>query len=162
MTDIHWPGEHAVAGADIHVVNSAVSTASPEQVWAWIARPDRWREIYPSAHRIRHLTGSWPELSLGSRFSWITLGAPVTTTVDEYEPYERLACSGTGPGARGHHAWLLRPAPGGGCEILTEETQRGLPVRILRPVLRPALQRMHQRWVDALAAIAPQRGPDLS
>lgn len=145
MIDIHWPTEHAVAGADIHAVNSATSTAC--------------------AQRVRHLARPWPELRLGSRFSWITLAAPVTTTVDEYEPFERLAWSGTGPGARGHHAWLLRRAPGGGCEILTEETQHGLPVRILRPVLRPAMQRQHQRWVDALGRCAgrhrAQRGPAL-
>lgn len=159
MTDIRWPVEHRVAGADIHAVNRAVSTASPGQVWQWIVLPDRWSEIYPNAHRVRHLAGPWPEISLGSRFSWITLGAPVTTTVTECEPCERLAWSGTGPGARGHHAWLLQPVAGGGCEILTEETQRGLPVRVLRPVLRPAMQRMHQRWVDALAVTAPQRSP---
>lgn len=48
-----------------------------------MVRPDRWREIYPSAHCIRHLTGPWPELA---SVSWITLGASVTTTVNEYQP----------------------------------------------------------------------------
>lgn len=32
MSDKHWPVELAVDGVDIHAVNRAVSTASPEQV----------------------------------------------------------------------------------------------------------------------------------
>ncbi len=72
-----------------------------------MARPDRWSEIYPSAHRVRHLAAPRPEVSRGSRFSWITHAAPVATTVNQYEPYERLAWSGTGSGGRGHHAGLL-------------------------------------------------------
>ena len=78
---------------------------------------------------------------------------------NEFEPYERLAWTGSGRGSRGHHAWILLPEAGG-ISIHTEETQRGLPSRILGPFLRPAIRREHQKWVDNLAQIAPSgKGP---
>ncbi len=157
--NVRWPAGHAVPDADLHVVNRGSSTATPQQIWAWLARPDRWGEIYPNAWRIRHREGPWPQVALGSSFSWITFGAPVTTTITEYEPFERLAWTGSGLGARGHHAWILSARDDGGCEILTVETQHGAVVRLLRPALAPAMLRFHQRWVDALANIAPTRGP---
>jgi hypothetical protein len=65
----------------------------------------------------------------------------------------------SGRGSRGHHAWTLLPEAGG-TSIHTEETQRGLPSRILGPFLRPAMRREHQKWVDNLAQIAASgKGP---
>ncbi len=43
---------------------------------------------------------------------------------------------------------------GDGAAIHTEETQRGLAVKLLRPALRPAMRHLHQRWADGLARIA--------
>jgi hypothetical protein len=152
-TQVRWPVDHRGAGADIHAVNWATSPASPEQC----GRGSRGRtpaaRIYSNAHRVHHLEDPWPGLGLGSCFSRVTFGAPIITTVTEYEPYERLAWTGTGRGARGHHAWLLQPAH--------EGAARSSPRRpsgvFLRPVLQPVVRRAHQRWVDALAATAPQR-----
>lgn len=157
-TEFRWPTAHGPAGADIHVANGGSSQAPPEFVWAWLIQPELWPRYYGNARRLRPIEGGWPVLESGSRFSWVTFGAPVKTVVTEFEPFERLAWTGEGLGARGHHAWLLRPDESGGCRILTEETQRGAAVRSLRPILRPAMRWQHQRWVDGLAAIAGQEG----
>lgn len=159
MSEIRWPAGYEVSGADIYVLNSGFSPASVEQVWSWLVRPDHWNEIYPNASHLRSLQGPWPKITLGSQFSWRTLGTRVTTTVTEHEAYERLAWTGTGTGARVHHAWLLRPRNGGGCEIVTAETQRGTSPRLLRPFLRPTLLRVHQQWIDTLASTAAVRSP---
>ena len=151
--DVVWPPGHDPAGADVHERNVADSAAGPEAVWAWLVRPDRWSVFYANAWRVRPLGGPCPVLGLGSRFSWITFGAPVTTEVTEFEPPNRLAWTGRGLGAVGHHAWLIEPA-GRGCRIVTEETQRGLAVRLAAPGLRPAMRHFHQEWVDAVARIA--------
>lgn len=153
-TAVHWPRAHEPAGAAIHITNRGCTTASPEQVWAWLIRPDRWNAYYANARRVRHLAGPWPEVATGSRFSWITFGAPVTTEITEMEPYERLAWTGSGLGSRGHHAWLLTARLDGRTDIHTEETQRGTVSSLLSPALAPAMRVMHQRWVDHLARIA--------
>jgi hypothetical protein len=152
-TRVRWPAAHPPHGASIHVSNRTTTTADPELIWAWLTRPDHWNRFYRNARRIRHRSGPWPQLGLGSRFSWVTFGAFVTTEVTEFEPYERLAWTGTGLGATAHHAWVL-DSVGPECNIVTEETQRGLVPRLLRSGLKPAMLRQHQRWIDQLARLA--------
>lgn len=111
---VHWPLGHEPAGAAINEVNTGRSSASPEAVWAWLVRPDRWKEYYGNARRVRALSGPWPEVELGTVISWLTFGAPVRTEITEFEPFERLAWTGSGLGSRGHHAWVLTARGDGG------------------------------------------------
>jgi hypothetical protein len=126
MSTVHWPAGHEPAGAAIHEVNSGRSVATPELVWAWLVRPDLWHTYYANVRDVRHIAGPWPEIGLGSRFSWVTFRAPVITEVTEFEPHERLAWTGSGRGSRGHHAWILLPEEGG-TFIHTEETSAVFP-----------------------------------
>jgi hypothetical protein len=107
MSTVHWPAGHEPAGAAIHEVNSGRSVATPELVWAWLVRPDLWHTYYANVRDVRHIAGPWPEIGLGSQFSWVTFRAPVITKVTGFEPYERLAWTGSGRGSRGHHARIL-------------------------------------------------------
>jgi uncharacterized protein YndB with AHSA1/START domain len=160
MNEVHWPAGHEPKGAAIHEVNVGRSTASPDAVWAWLVDPQRWSTYYSNARDMRHLAGGWPELGLGTRFSWVTFGARVTTEVTEFVPSARLAWTGEGMGSRGHHAWVLSPNSDGGTDIRTEETQRGALLTVLRPVHAPRMRRLHQQWVDNLARIAATGGPE--
>ena len=155
---IDWPPGYEPSRADLHVRNVTTAAAEPGAVWAWLVRPDLWRAFYRNAWRVRHDTGPWPALGPGSRFRWVTFGAPVTTTVTEFAPPHRLAWTGTGLGSAGHHAWLLEPFDGG-TRIVTEETQHGRAVRLLAPALRPAMRRAHQSWITGLAATATTGRP---
>jgi len=83
-TRVRWPDGHGPEGASIYVANRTLTTADPELVWAWLTRPEQWSRFYGNARRIRHRSGPWPELGPGSRFSWVTFGAPVTTEITEY------------------------------------------------------------------------------
>jgi hypothetical protein len=38
-------------------------------VWAWLVRPDNWNTYYGNVLRVRHVSGPWPEIALGSMFS---------------------------------------------------------------------------------------------
>lgn len=153
MNAINWPVGHEPATAAVHEINRARSAASPEEVWEWLVRPDVWQSYYSNVRNVRPLAGPWPQINLGSRFSWVTFGVPVVTEVTEFEPYKRLAWTGTGRGSSGHHAWLLTP-DATGTLIQTEETQRGLLSRLASPYLRRAMRREHQHWVDNLATKA--------
>jgi uncharacterized protein YndB with AHSA1/START domain len=154
MTAVDWPAAHVPQGADLHVVNDGHSSAPPELVWAWLVRPDRWSEHYANARIVRHRSGAWPELRVGSTFTWVTFGAPVSTVVSECEPYSRLTWTGSGLGSVGCHGWVLAPDDQGGTLIHTAETQRGRAIRILRPVLKPAMRSLNQRWIEGLARAA--------
>ena len=159
-TVISWPDEHTPENSVFHAVNELQMAAQPESVWAWLSRPDLWPTYYANAKLIKHLDGPWPELALGSRFRWWSFGAFVTSEVVEYEPAQRIAWDAKVLGGRGYHGWLLRQQTGG-TFVRTEETQKGPGIQIVKPVLRPMMVRLHQRWLEGLAEVAAKGGPPL-
>jgi hypothetical protein len=104
-------------------------------------------------------SGEGPDLALGTRFSWTTLGVRVHTVVEECEPPYRLAWRGGGAGSTGYHGWVIEPRASG-CLIVTEESQRGLVSSLGRVFLRRALLHVHQQWLAGLAMKARQGLPD--
>lgn len=128
-----------------------------ENVWAWLLEAPRWREFYANAWRVR-IEGDGPRLGPGTRFRWWTFGVPVLTEVTVFEPQRQLAWLGQGAGSRGFHSWLLEPTPAG-CKVVTEETQAGVVVRALAPVLRRGLLYFHQRWMEGLERVAAAGAP---
>ncbi len=121
-------------------------------MFARLVRAERWPEWYSQCGSVRILAGPAPELAIGTRFRWTVLGVPVETIVEECDPPRRLAWSGTGLGAAAYHSWDVEPTPGG-CRVVTEETQRGSLVSLLRVVLRPLLRYTQVAWLDALARV---------
>ena len=150
MPEVTWPAGYEPARAAVHVVNATQARAAPDRVWAWLVRPGRWPEYYVNARRVRHRDGPWPDVAEGSRFAWWTFGIPVTSVVTECRPGERLAWTWTGPGARGHHGFVLE-ARAWGTLVHTEETVQGMPTRAFGPVVRLVMHHFHQRWVEGLA-----------
>ena len=155
---IRWPPEHRPEVSRFLAVNELQMAAEPEDVFAWLCRPDLWSSFYGNARLVKHLDGPWPRVELGSRFRWLTFGAFITSEIVEYDPAERLAWSARGLGSHGHHAWLLRRQEGG-TFVHTEETQRGWGIALVKPALRPLMVRQHQRWLEGLAEAAAQGVP---
>ena len=158
---VNWPEGHRPEESAFHAVNELQIPAEPEDVWAWICRPDLWPTYYSNARLIKHLGGPWPKLELGSRFRWLSFGALVTSEVIEYEPGQRIAWDAKVLGGSGHHGWVLK-RQAGGTFVRTEETQKGLGIRLVKPVLRPMMLgctsagwRASPRWPPR----APRSGP---
>lgn len=159
MTTFHWPQNLTPENAHVFAHNELHVPLPPSAVWPWLARASRWHEFYRNCKGLCFHNGDGPDLALGTKFSWQTFGAKVTTTVDAFEPERYLAWTGVGLGSRGHHAFALEPDRGG-CLLVTEEVQRGLPVRLLGPLLRRGLLYYHQRWLEGLAKAAMLGHPD--
>lgn len=157
MSAIRWPAGFEPSSCPVHTVNELTIDAPIEAAWAWLVRAGRWSEWYSNCKRLRFESGSGPDLALATRFTWVTFGVRVDTTVREFEPPQRLAWEGRGLGARGYHAWLLRPT-GRGCHVVTEEVQAGLAPSLARVGIRRGLLHYHQRWLEGLARRA-EGGP---
>jgi polyketide cyclase/dehydrase/lipid transport protein len=157
-TVLRWPEEHRPEVSAYLAVNELQMAAEPENVWAWLCRPDLWPSFYSNARFVKHLEGPWPEVRPGSRWRWFTFGAFITSEVVEYDPRERLAWSAKSMAGSGHHGWVLRRDQGG-TFVHTEETQKGLGIQIIKPVLRPMQVRLHQRWLEGLARVAAEGAP---
>jgi uncharacterized protein YndB with AHSA1/START domain len=162
-TAVRFPPEARPEASAFAVRNELEIGAPPDRVWAWLTRPDLWSRYYPNARLVRHLDGPWPAIAPGSRWRWLSFGVLVTSELVEHEPHERLAWNARELGARGHHGWVLREIAGG-TEVVTEETQRGWGASLAGPLMRPAMRRQHQRWLEGLGRVAaggppPSPGP---
>jgi uncharacterized protein YndB with AHSA1/START domain len=157
-TVIDWPEGHRPEESVFRAVNELQIPAEPEVVWAWLCRPDLWGRYYSNAKLIKHLAGPWPKLELGSRFRWLTFGAIVTSEVVSCEPGRSLAWDAKSMAGSGYHGWVLTRREGG-TFVRTEETQKGFGIRLLSPVLRPMMVRLHQRWLEGLSRVATEGPP---
>jgi uncharacterized protein YndB with AHSA1/START domain len=159
MSEIRWPEQHRPEVSRLHAVNELQMDAAPDDVWAWLRRPDLFPSYYANSMFVRHKGGVWPQVELGSRFRWFTFGVIVNSEVVEFEPAERrLAWSARELGASGHHAWMLSERDGG-TFVRTEETKRGWAMAISKPVMSRMMVRQHQRWLEGLARVAAEGPP---
>jgi uncharacterized protein YndB with AHSA1/START domain len=157
-TAVRFPEDHRPEVSAFIARNELQIDAPPENVWAWLVRPDLWPTFYSNCRFVKHLEGPWPQIELGSRWRWMTFGAFVTSELVEFEPHQRLAWDAKELGGAGHHGWVLEPRDGG-TYVVTEETQRGWGIALAKPVLRRLMVRFHQRWLEGLARAAAEPPP---
>jgi len=157
-SQIVWPARYDPKNCPVHVRNELTMPASPDAVWAWLICAQLWPTWYANSSNVRFLKGSPPDLALGTRFTWITFGFPIESTVLEFVPGERIAWDGHGFGLDVYHAWLIEKA-GDGCRVITEETQHGLMPWLGSILMPKRMWKGHQMWLEGLRANAAKGGP---
>jgi hypothetical protein len=160
-SQILWPTRYEPANCPVHVKNELAMNASPENVWAWLIRAPLWPTWYPNSANLKFLSGQPPDLALGTRFRWKTFGVTIESTVGEFVPYERLAWDAHGTGLDAYHAWLIQKTENG-CNVLTEESQRGLVAQFGKALRLNRMEQLHQVWLQELSKKANQGPPPTS
>jgi Polyketide cyclase / dehydrase and lipid transport len=150
---IRWPAEFNPSRAPIHAVNRLDMQASPEAVWKVLIRAVEWPQFYANSAKVK-IAGGAKDLSAGARFTWRTFGVSLVSRVEEFVPNERIGWTAKGTGVWVYHAWLITPLAGGGCHVLTEETQYGFLSRLGKILYPGRMEREHQNWLEALAVRA--------
>lgn len=152
-----WPHQYDPRHSAIYALNDIDVKAPPEVVWKLLVGAENWSSYFPPEDQVKILTGE-PELALGTRYTRVTVGFPMTLIVEECVPRRRLAWStlvdGDKSGSSAYHGWVITPTDDG-CHVLSEETQQG-PF-FLEEIGRKhpgALYAYHQDWVERLAAAA--------
>lgn len=155
-TEINWPERYHPDVCAVHVVNRLVMEVTCEQAWEKLVRPLDWPSWYPNASNVELINTTTEALAKGNRFRWKTFGLTIECTVKECVPSTRIAWSCERFGMKVYHAWLLKPHPHG-CEVITEETQKGFLPR-LSHMLRPKrMHKFHQIWLEELEKVARPR-----
>lgn len=154
---VTWPERYDPRRSAIYALNDIDVKAPPEAVWKLLVDAEHWVRYFPAEDRVRILSGE-PELALGTRYSRVTVGYPMSLTVTECVPGRRLAWStvvdGDETGSSAYHGWVITPTKDG-CHLLTEETQQGaFFVELIGRQYPGALYRYHQEWVESLARAA--------
>jgi uncharacterized protein YndB with AHSA1/START domain len=141
----------------IYALNDIDVKAPPEVVWKLLVDAENWSSYFPPEDRVKILGGE-PELALGTKYTRVTVGFPMSLNVTEYQPFSRLSwetvVDGDKTGSSAYHGWVITPTADG-CHVLTEETQQGqFFLEELGHKHPGALYRYHQDWVERLAHAA--------
>ena len=130
--------------------------ATPENVWKQLVDCAAWPQWYKHCSNVSTLRGG-PQLSPSSKFRFKTLGFYFEPEIVTFEPYQMLVWSATGPaGTSGSHAWNIEPTPRG-CRVITEESQIGWFLFLLRKRTRDRLLASHEEWLRSLKERAETR-----
>jgi uncharacterized protein YndB with AHSA1/START domain len=152
-----WPERYDPKTSAIYALNDIDVDAPPEVVWKLLVDAENWSSYFPAEDEVKILSGG-PELALGTRYSRVTVGFPMSLHVTECEPFSRLAwetvVDDDGTGSSAYHGWVITPTAHG-CHVLTEETQQGaFFVELLGRQFPGGLYSYHQDWVERLAHAA--------
>lgn len=154
---ITWPERYNVDNTAVHLSNEIEISATPQVVWAWLVRASLWPQWFPTVKGVTIADGK-SDLEPGSEFTWRIFGATLSSVVEEFIPYERLAWSAQFEGVDAYHAWLIERRTER-CRVLTEENQKGWLAR-LNNLLRPSNVRYHHHlWLEALKSKAEKGYP---
>jgi uncharacterized protein YndB with AHSA1/START domain len=154
---VHWPERYDPETSAIYALNDIDVKAAPEVVWKLLVDAENWSSYFPAEDQVNILSGE-PELALGTKYSRVTVGFPMTLIVTECVPGRRLSWStivdGDETGSSAFHGWVITPTDNG-CHVLSEETQQGpFFLEELGRKNPGALYRYHQDWVESLARAA--------
>ncbi|SDN45391.1 SRPBCC family protein [Actinacidiphila guanduensis] len=152
-----WPERYRPETSAIYALNDIDVAAPAEVVWKLLVEAEQWAGWFPPEDQVKVLGGG-TELALGTRYTRVTVGFPMSLHVTEFEPYRRLSwetvVDGDETGSSAYHGWVITPTADG-CHVLTEETQQGPFFLEELGHKRPgALYRYHQDWVERLARTA--------
>ena len=154
----HWLKQWHSLRRPLHVRNELHIVAPAVTVWNWLVRAEQWWEWYDDAPAVTYVNQAQTDLQVGSVFTWRSVGATLTATVEECVVGQRLAWLVKGPGIRAYHSWRLRETLTG-CHVITEQTQAGWR-STLRELFYPQhLLQHHQAWLTQLSGQALQARP---
>ncbi|MER8153977.1 SRPBCC domain-containing protein [Streptomyces sp. NPDC094472] len=154
---VNWPERYDPKTSAIYALNDIDVKAPPEVVWKLLVDAENWSSYFPPEDQVKILGGK-PELALGTQYSRVTVGFPMSLRVTEHNPFSRLSwetfVDGDETGSSAYHGWVITPTDNG-CHVLSEETQQGpFFLEELGRKNPGALYRYHQDWVERLARAA--------
>jgi uncharacterized protein YndB with AHSA1/START domain len=154
LSHVTWPYQYDPRRSAIYAFNDVDVKAPPEVVWKLLVDARNWSSYFPAEDQVKILTGE-PELALGTKYSRVTVGFPMSLVVTEYEAFRRISWAttvdGDETGSSAYHGWVITPTDDG-CHVLCEETQQG--PWFLEELGRKhpgGLYAYHQEWVESLA-----------
>ncbi|WP_157020273.1 SRPBCC family protein [Mesorhizobium xinjiangense] len=154
---VKFPPENDPGVTALYALNEIDVKAPAEVVWRLLVDAENWSSYFPPEDQVRIL-GEDTELKLGTRYSRVTVGFPMSCVVRECVPFRSLSWSttvdGDETGSTAFHGWIITPTEDG-CHLLTEETLQG--AFFLEEIGRKnpgALYKYHQDWVEMLARAA--------
>lgn len=123
-----------------------------ERAWQVLSNVNAWPSWQPDIAYAR-LPGPAQN---DARFNWSASGyLPIHSVLHSVEPGKSFGWSGSAFGAFSVHNWQF-VSHEGYTDVTAEETMEGWLVRLLQPIMQPALDRGNARWLQRLKQAAEQ------
>jgi uncharacterized protein YndB with AHSA1/START domain len=122
-----------------------VIAAPPGKIWEHLIHATAWPDWYSNASDVT-VNASSGLLGAGVTFDWITFGAPIHSTVHEFEPTARIGWYGETDQWLAYHTWLLEPRDERTTYVVMEETGSGLNPKKLAGSNPGHMHRGHDLW----------------
>lgn len=155
---IRWRDDMAPSRCPIHFTNEREVLASPESIWSLLIDPGAWPKFYPGVEHVELINGD-NSLGPATPFETNLAGQDVLVTVEEFEPFRRIAWYG-GPKdseeSKAYHAWIITPTPTG-CHLWTEETMRGPRWIELAKKAPDGFWLTHEKLLEKLAGLVERQ-----
>ena len=135
-----------VLAAEVHI------EAPPDVVWDVLTDVKEWPTWHPGIRSV--VADRSPGLEM--RFRWRPGPYQIDSTVQEFEPQERIGWIGRSPGVAARHVWTIRP-DAGGAVVHTDESMTGLLPRLMRRQLHKSVQKDLDTWLRNLQTEAERR-----
>src|SRR6185312_6070822 len=111
-----WPERCDPRTSAIYALNDIDVKAPPEVVWKLLVDAENWSRYFPAEDQVKILSSA-RELALGTRYSRVTVGFPMSLVVTECMAARRLAWAttvdGDETGSSAYHGWVITPTADG-------------------------------------------------
>lgn len=159
LDHVTYPPEFDPRISPIYALNEIDVQAPANIVWKLLVDAEKWSRYFPPEDQVK-IQGPEKELTLGTRYTRVTIGFPMHLTVTECVAGRRLSWSTTvdedDTGSTAFHGWVITPTEEG-CHVLSEETQQGPWFLDQLGHKHPGgLFKYHQDWIEALARAAEE------
>lgn len=132
--------------------------APADAVFQWLLRPELHTEYYGALRGVRHVSGPWQPIGVGTRLSFF-LGAifvPPVKVVQADPELLSMAWAGGGPGLKACHAFTVKAIDDSRSLLRSEEKWVGPVARATGALTKGTLQKVQTEWVEAVARAASQ------
>ncbi len=112
LDHVIYPPQYDPRISPIYALNEIDVKAPADVVWKLLVDAENWSSYFPPEDQVKILSGE-PELTLGTRWTRVTIGFPMHLLVTECVPGRRLSWSttvdGDETGSTAFHGWVITP-----------------------------------------------------
>ncbi|GAA4405163.1 hypothetical protein GCM10023187_23310 [Nibrella viscosa] len=141
--------------APVQTRDTVQINAPVDVVWRALSDVAGWPERYDFIRETQPPT----DLRANELFRWRTTKLRLTSTILTVTPRQTLGWQGRRYGVTVRHYWHFQPTPEGGTLVVSEESQRGLLVSLLKQRFRRSLREGSRKWLHQLKAYSERTQP---
>lgn len=126
--------------------DSVLINAPIETVWQALADVKKW----PKKYDFILTTQLETPLSIGQKFKWKTKKLDITSTVTNLIVNKQLCWKGKKYGVLVYHNWLFIVINANQTLLISEESQQGMAVQLLKKKFRKSLKEGSIKWLSQI------------